>query len=80
MLFFALKRLFHVPFMQDCEGGIPIDYLTKLDTEYRAFVKEMQQSAYTSVVSVDWNEFGPTTKVKQCLRHQSENNLELLLC
>jgi hypothetical protein len=47
---------------QDCETGIPLDYLSGLDACYRSFIAQMA-GAGSAVVSLDWSDFGSAQSV-----------------
>ena len=51
---------------RSCENMIPVDYLTKLEVQYKAFLDEMQALG-SAVLTVDWTMFGTTAVVKTAI-------------
>ena len=51
---------------RSCENLIPVDYLGKLEVQYKAFLTDMSTQGST-VVLVDWSKFGTTDKVKEAV-------------
>jgi deoxyadenosine/deoxycytidine kinase len=47
---------------RECEGGVPLDYLSKLNDEYLIFLKEMKKLG-SCVLSYNWTKFQDEDKI-----------------
>ena len=52
-----------LPQTQDCEGGIPLEYLSGLHDCYKQLVVSMQESATCAAFSFEWASFGKASAV-----------------
>lgn len=56
---------------RDMEGGITLDYLTRLNSEYERFLEEISKKIF--VISIDWSVFKSTDKVIAAIKKVWEN-------
>jgi deoxyadenosine kinase len=61
---------------RDVEKTITLDYLRTLAAGYEQFAQEM--SRYTRVLTIDWNEYRPTSQVVELVKTEMETHLEFL--
>ena len=45
------------------EKNIPIEYLEKLEKQYRVFLRDMEENGITQIIELDWTHFGTVDDV-----------------
>ena len=72
--FTRFSPVYPVSRVQDCEDGIPLEYLSGLDACYGNFLRAMQTTG-ASVLSIPWTMFGDAAVVADAIRSMPAGSL-----